>query len=521
MPELGLDLHAASRVASSETYGDWYRDPWGWPELSPEFVSTLSVNDLGLNQTGRRGLIDRPAFHVFSFPKSFVGVRPAVIMDPRARLLFTSAALSVSTVLQRDLPDWVFGWRQRDGVLSTNEWDLYRESQAVIGHSPHAAQSDITSFFSSINTERLIDILRETCGSIAPVDIVEDVLTAHSLLSSRSGLPQRSMASSLLAHVAMREVDDLLASEISAGRLTSARRWMDDITFEGGEPELYGAFVLLQEHGRKVGLEINTSKTKVTTGAESAAILEREAQRLIRVPRFDGALRDEYGDLFTTFVTESELDAAEDSILSEPTKAVRTEVGLVVKSLTHYAQYDRVAEWMRQAKYLPHAADHVSRYIAKAGRESILFPDPAQWFVGMQLNGWPHLEWVSAQHALSVSSDQIDGDTSRILHHWLEYSTSLQQVAVAVQRLAISGTPSVRTAITNRIDRTNDPLITRLLALGLLMAAGSRRQVTNALARHPSNTLILKQLSDVGWRLPTSALDFDPAASPNRAAEGQ
>jgi len=47
MTALGLDLVEAAKVAKSETYGEWYRDPWGWPELSAEFVSSLEGGQLG------------------------------------------------------------------------------------------------------------------------------------------------------------------------------------------------------------------------------------------------------------------------------------------------------------------------------------------------------------------------------------------------------------------------------------------------------------------------------------------
>src|SRR5437016_1961269 len=29
----GLDVAARARICIKELYGDWYRDPWGWPEF--------------------------------------------------------------------------------------------------------------------------------------------------------------------------------------------------------------------------------------------------------------------------------------------------------------------------------------------------------------------------------------------------------------------------------------------------------------------------------------------------------
>jgi hypothetical protein len=38
MGTLGLDVVAGAKLAAAENYGDWYRDPWGWPELFVENI---------------------------------------------------------------------------------------------------------------------------------------------------------------------------------------------------------------------------------------------------------------------------------------------------------------------------------------------------------------------------------------------------------------------------------------------------------------------------------------------------
>src|SRR5690606_19703914 len=137
--------------------GDWYRDPWGWPEASPEYVSTLQPGDLGVLRRPDGFGTTWAAFHPFSFPKSYVGVRPAVVLDAASRIAYTSAVASAVPSLHNDLPDWVFGWRLRGGQLlgSSAEWDLYQTSQTPIADSPFAAQTDITSFFASVNVDLL------------------------------------------------------------------------------------------------------------------------------------------------------------------------------------------------------------------------------------------------------------------------------------------------------------------------------------------------------------------------------
>src|SRR5690606_20140676 len=160
---------------------------------------------------------------------------------------------------------------------------------------------------------------------------IKDILASHGHLATRSGLTQRSIASSMLANIALRDVDDLLVDALERGDLTSCRRWMDDISFEGSEAALYGTLVRLQEFGRQVGLEINISKTSVTTGAESAAALHSEARRLIRVIRDEEEFSDDYPDMVLTFIDDSELEDAEQEVLAAPRESSRTFAGLVIK----------------------------------------------------------------------------------------------------------------------------------------------------------------------------------------------
>ncbi|WP_246140124.1 RNA-directed DNA polymerase [Protaetiibacter larvae] len=507
-------------MVDGEKYGDWYRDPWGWPEASPQFVSTLQPRDLGVLKTAGRFGTTWPAFHAFSFPKSYVGVRPAVVLDAASRIAYTSAAVAIAPRLHNNLPDWVYGWRLRDGVFSASaaEWSLYQASQAPIATSPFAAQTDITSFFATVDVQLLIRSLTDSGIAGAPLGVIEDVLNSHCRLSTRSGLTQRSIASSMLANIALRDIDDLLLAAIDEGRLTGARRWMDDISFEGSEAALYRTLVQLQEFGRQFGLEINTSKTKVTTGSESAAALQLEAQRLILVTRDEAAFSDDYPDAFSTVIDASELEDAEDRLLAAPRDSSRTLAGLVLKSLRHFERFDRIDEWLGAARYLPHAADHLSRFISRAHYCARLPLDPSSWFVREQERNWPYLEWTSAQHALALPSDVLSPDARQVLMGWLASSQSLQQVAVAVQRLGSAPTSSVRTAIANRIDTTSDPLVLRVLALGLWQAGGSRDRVDAALRRHPSNTLILNYLNANRWHLPRVQEDFDPSQASGDAA---
>ncbi|MCI2957195.1 reverse transcriptase domain-containing protein [Agromyces atrinae] len=521
MSELGLDLIEGAKVANRDKYGDWYRDPWGWPELDLNFVRELTVMDLGISKDGKNFVYrGAPIFQVIDMPKSFLGTRPAVVQDSRSRLAFASAVNALSAKLHGDLPDWVFGWRHRGTSLASNgdEWSRYRSSQSDIGESRRAAQTDLTSFFASVDNQKLLRRLREKAGNSAALSIVTEVLGAHQELSTRSGLPQRSTSSSLLAQLAVGPIDDELESALASGQLIGVRRWMDDISFEGEERVLVDMIARLQARGREVGLELNMSKTRILSGPDSAAELALEDKKRIEVRRRESDLHLDYVDDYSVFLDDTEIDRIESEVLADPAVSSRTSAGLILRSLRYYELFDRVEEWSKAAPYLPHVADHLSRYLAAAnddpGVNLLAMFDGDKWFVEQSVSGWPYLDWVSAQHALVLPSASLSAGSKGVLRTWLRHSRGLQNLAVSVQRLAVDEPAATRAHIRERIEGGALPLESRLLALGYLFAGGDHEFAERVLKIHPSNQLIHRYLQSKNWELPQVSHDFDPSDGP-------
>ena len=166
---LGLDLEQARQLSAMEIYGDWYRDPWGWPEvLTPTFIANIDAElHLGIDKKDAATSLD-PFFHRMEVPKSYLGVRPAVVQDPMSRLAYNAAVLKAVGKLHTDLQPWVFGWRLRDGEVSKNkpEWSAYVESLPTEGAGGHGLVTDITSFFASIDLVRLLQIVGAAAGKL-------------------------------------------------------------------------------------------------------------------------------------------------------------------------------------------------------------------------------------------------------------------------------------------------------------------------------------------------------------------
>ncbi|UGU29880.1 RNA-directed DNA polymerase [Mycolicibacterium smegmatis] len=285
MGTLGLDLEAGRHLAATELYGDWYRDPWGWPEiLNPQFVARLDVEEhLGLEK-GNVASSLQPFFHSMEVPKTYLGVRPAVVQDPISRLAYNSAVLKGAGSLHSALPDWVYGWRLRNDGVARNqqEWPRYVESLPGVDENGHGLITDITSFFSSIELPRLLEIVRSAAGRTASRDVIQQVLDAHARLLGRSGLPQRSFASAILANSYMQPIDDVLNAAVENwdSEVIRVRRWMDDISAEGSEDALYGLLPGIQDRARQIGLEINSAKTRLVPARETAMDLRSETLNL-------------------------------------------------------------------------------------------------------------------------------------------------------------------------------------------------------------------------------------------------
>ncbi len=76
-----LDLDRALVNVEQDLIGDWYRDPWSWPEMRFAVKHHPSVVFERANATGVRRVAN------ISVPKEGFGARPAVVMDPVDRLL--------------------------------------------------------------------------------------------------------------------------------------------------------------------------------------------------------------------------------------------------------------------------------------------------------------------------------------------------------------------------------------------------------------------------------------------------
>jgi hypothetical protein len=513
--EFGIDIAKGCKLAIAEMYGDWYRDPWGWPEYMwlDSKPSALNIQEFVRRERGSFSLTQPAFFHMIEVPKNRLAVRPAVIQDSLSRLLYVSSSASSLKQLHSDLPDWVYGWRLREGDrLSSNrlEWAQYLE--AIPSHlgSDFGLQVDISSFFASINADRMADLLYQRLGKTGPASILADVIRQHDSLSTRSGIPQRSFSSAILAHLYLSPVDDSLRSAARTARAVT--RWMDDITVFGSEEDLYRIYLDLQDRIRQLGLEPNAAKTRLADAKGVSESLRHEGMTEIQIPRH---VKWAASGAPTTVEDLAALDRTEEIVLDGPEKFSRTWLRALLASLSQYKRFKSFDKWVAVAHKLPYAADSLGRYFREAmnsegsGRDRC--DQLTEWFCDLCSRPWGRLDWVVSQLGLAFPAGMVSSELSGVLTQWLSTGIDAQKVAIAAQRLATRSPSDCRDIIRSRVDKVSDPVLLRILGLGLLQAGDSRAAVRPIMERDRRNHLVQTMLEDRNWQHPKVAADFDSA----------
>lgn len=297
-----LDLKQAGSNLRREFYGDWYNDPWGWPELRYMASSAQETLTQHLDNIVSRSITP------ISVPKEGWGTRPAVVLDIVDRFAYQALVDNLSVDLIGDLSSSVYGWRlpvtgPSKGCYSHQDiqWHNYRAhiSDATFEFEV-GLTSDIASCFANINTVAACSLIQDKTPRGRVPDALVELLTVMSAASPRRGLPQRSTASAVIANAFLSVLDVILSDHAkeSTMRLTigaandpkdewlSFVRWMDDMwLFGDNEGDLRSAQRELQAAAESIGLSLNTAKTAVYSGDELRTLalsIEHSAVDLVR-----------------------------------------------------------------------------------------------------------------------------------------------------------------------------------------------------------------------------------------------
>ncbi len=512
-----LDFDAALVSLHYEFQGDWYRDPWGWPELDWVVKSDVQLLANRLNGHGVRRVAK------VDVPKENFGTRPAIVMDAVDRLIYQALVDRQSAKLIGKLPEWVFGWRLQQSSPTAGNWshnDLqhaaFRDVLSVGANMSSAAiRTDIVSCFASIDVERLCEMVQKRSGSGRVTDRLTDLVRGWGSVAGRSGLAQRSAASAALANMYLEPIDDVLRDHDKPRRrgrnkssgmfrrlasLPRVARWMDDLWVFGRDGgELRVVQLELQDALRSIGLEMNHAKTELLEGDD----VVHEVLR-IQHSAIDGALSGDAPD-------SQPLIELVEKLLEHPTQADRTSVKFVTRRMRVHRLYHPVLRFAEHAHEMPHVADALGRLF----RDSEHWRDLPNWFVHYAQSPWGVIRWSVAQLGTafpSKLSTRADSAKLSIVKDYffrlLDEEPPLPLLALAAQRLASWDSGEARSAFRSAATSSGDAQVRRVLALASANAQEDRAVIRNMLSEFEENVVTLRMLEERSFRVPVKS-DFE------------
>lgn len=501
-----LDLPQAVTNVRSEFPGDWYRDPWGWPEFGFVLRSQQDILTDHLSASGTK----KPA--VLEVPKENWTSRPAMVLDPIDRLAYQAIVDKLSVDLIGGLTANAFGWRlplrePKAGVYSHNNIQNkgYRSRLSELaGMFSVALLTDLTSFFASIPLSRAQDELESRCRDNAILRRLFSLLEGFDRVPERSGLPQRSAASAVIANMILTPVDDVLRLHSTSIPVTTRRgrtryrsfvRWIDDIwVFTNESAHARRVQVELQRTVQSLGLHLNSGKTEVL---EDEEVVKRA--REVEHSAVDDALTD-HGD-------QRPLEELVDHMVENPEHVGRTTVSFTTKRLRKHLISYRSTDLLSVAKRMPHTADKIAPVFKRDFDQG----DLADWYIDYVNSEWSIYKWSVAQYGKMFASERAPSSAVQELFEGIvEHAAvaSLPELAVAAQRLTAWDKETARAVINAAMRSVQNPLSRRVLALAALNANEARPTVRQWLRQDDSNRPTLAMLEARNFVAPAVTGDF-------------
>jgi hypothetical protein len=493
-----LNIERAQANVLADAFGDWYKDPWGWPEIAWVVKNQTSLVEARLNARGTMRCVK------VDVPKENYVTRPALILDALDRLVYQALVDQLSGKLIGDLSSFVYGWRlsrkspESGRYLSNSkEWEYYRAHLiALSDYFPNGLTTDVVSCFASISIDTLMEDLHAVLKTNKIIERLEDLLRGWGCINGRSGLPQRSLASCVLAHFFLRPIDDVLRrhakSRYSLARKSGAAagRWMDDIwIFAKEEARVRDAQLYIQEQLEERGLRINVAKTHAYSGSELDA-----ATREIEHSAADFSL-DELDDA-------GPLEEMLQKIVAEPTESARTTIKFVISRIIKHELYKHVPSIVDVAHAMPHAADAVANLVRISGHWRNL----GAWYVDYAESTWGRMSWSVYQMAHSFPADEKAPKKVReFLAEKLEQRTLPSfMLPLVAQRLSLWMPDDARQLIREVAKRTENPFELRAFAYAGLACGVGRSEVRKWLGEFPESDVVLKFLDGNRFKAPKS-----------------
>jgi hypothetical protein len=489
-----------------EMTGDWYRDPWGWPEY--EFILHGHLDWL----TKRGNARDLRRVVKIDVPKENFGIRPAVIIEPVDRLLYQYLVDTLSKHLIGDLDPWGHGWRLRRsdpvaGLYSPSdfEWEKYRghlKNNAIF--ADFGLKTDITACFSSIPVDRVCeDVLRRAGDNLITQRLVVMVQSLNDI-QGRRGLAQRSTASSVLANMYLERLRYVLVDHIQQnsgsffwGKIDRAPvlRWMDDLwLFGDDEAALRALQIDLQGAAREAGLELNMGKTKLLADeALWAAVTHVEHSAV------DAAIK---------IPDMTPLEELIDQIIAAPEDADRTTIRFAMTRMRKTKNSTRLEKLIEVAPRMPQGADH----LARAFRDFEVWRTHEDWFLEYVKSPWNKISWSLAQ--LGTMFPSLRAPSRSVKDQFIKFVLDQNEyllLALGAQRLAAWEPRTAGDLLHEAVNAADHPQARRIIGLAAAAAGQESTFIRRVLGEYEENRQTLEMLESRNFAPFEPAADFGSA----------
>ena len=443
-------------------------------------------------------------------PKEGFVTRPAVLLDVVDRIAYQALVDSLTVALIGELQPFVYGWRLWVGnpekgryAHQPDQWERFRHRlQRLADEFDFGLATDIVSFFRSVPIGHLEDEVEQAIRRNAVTDRLFDFLHSAQRVQSRGGLPQRCLASSVLAQFYLRPVDDLFAAyaDGKAGRSDASVavcRWMDDVWLFSNDRQILRRIQLkFQQVLSDLGLHLNTSKTQLYEGDDLGRV----------VNEYEHSAADQ--GLSVAPIDVTPLEELIDAILRDPESAPRTNVRFVTNRMRTHRLFDHVDRFVDSAPRMPHGADHLARLF----RDSEAWRDLGSWFVDLATTIEADLPWTTYQLATMFPSDQAHSQA--LLDHFanglVNGTLPIVMMPVGAQRLAAWNSNAAREVIQEaaRSGSYENPFALRALAFAGLAVGITRRTVRDLLCDFSETKVSLAYLDARSFRPIRVVKDF-------------
>lgn len=482
-----LDIKAAVKHVKVDVTGDWYKDPWGWPELdwlvTPGGLKTVAEHV----SAGVAGEVVR-----IDVPKPGGGIRPACLLSPLDRVTYQALVDNVAPQLVGTAPSWVYGWRlRRDGgegyADNMDEWRAFRERQAQLRSAYSLAMRlDVHSFFSNIDQSLLISQLKRKCRAHRVLDRLHYFLQSWHFASARGGIPQRSLGSSILAQGFLEPLDRQI-ERLIAGRNVAVLRWMDDLwVFADSDAELRNVTNVAEDVLAQLLLTLNPEKTRIIETSDEATTLAT----------LDASALD--SELKATTPNEGTVLTKFKQLLDEAENVSRADISFLTRKSFAY-DLQPILKKLQLETELSHLA-HAADIIARAWCRQRSWPANAEWYAGKlksitAASDWEAIAWAEmfprdAQRRTEVNS--VDLQFSRTLE--APFQTLLIPIAAHFHTqwdINSSAIDRLKAAA----DKVTGAFEIRALAWALLKKTGDRKLAGEWFAAFNVNTPLVEALA--------------------------